>query len=65
MQSAIQRFASEAIVALCNATDLMAAANPPAAAVVAAAEAAVAAGLASMDKLFAAERAAEGDAEWR
>jgi alkylation response protein AidB-like acyl-CoA dehydrogenase len=56
LQSAIQRHAVEAVGALANAT--LASDN-------AAASADVACALAAIDKLFAAERAAEGTGEWR
>jgi len=63
VQSAIQRFCVEAIAHLGNATNALVASTAPPA--LQAAQGFVLAALASMDQLFAAERAAEGTEEWR
>jgi hypothetical protein len=65
VQTAIQRFPVEAIASLSNATAALAASAVPTAAAVQAAKAATAAALASLERLMAAQRAAEGTGEWR
>ena len=65
VQSAMQRFSVDIIGALANATLTLAKTATPSADAVASALADVNAALTGFESLFAAERAAEGDAEWR
>ena len=65
VQSAMQRFSVDIIGALANATLSLAETSTPSPAAVSSALADVNAALHGFDGLFAAERAAEGDAEWR
>ena len=63
VQSAIQRFSVQTISALSQATLTLV--QSVDAAAVSKAQAQVAAALTALDQLFAAEREAEGDGEWR
>lgn len=66
VQTAIQRFAVEAIGALANATfTLSAGGSKPSPRAVASASADVVGALAAMDALFQAQRDAEGREDWR
>lgn len=65
VQAAIQRFSVEIIGALSNATSTLAETATPSAQAVASALSDVNEALQSFDKLFAAQRSAEGTEEWR